>query len=283
MKSEKFIIKTKQGIKIKEKIVNIFCFFDYELNKYNTKNDFVDAIVKDVPNIANIGYAGFTKKEELKNHLSRAILGAEESVSISQKVLSEKKVFKIAKDVLKRCYKKIETENIYLFIFPNFNQFKQAQMNGVGGFCSCDNVILIDINPVRGWNNAFKRSLSHEFHHTAVAKIKSPKNWTLLDSFVYEGMADNFTKDVTGMVSPWAKMLSKKESLKLFEKVKIFLSSDDIELYEQVFYKGTKYPMWGGYSIGYQMLKSYLKKHPKYVWNDITKEEPAKILKESDF
>jgi len=41
-----------------------------------------------------------------------------------------------------------------------------------------------------------------------------------------------------------------------------------------------KYPLWGGYAMGYYIINQYLKKFKILNWNKIVKINPKKILQE---
>ena len=217
--------------------------------------------------------------------MQQAIFGnGKPPIKIPASNYNEREIKTIIGLTLKKCTKKLKSKIVHIFIFPNFNKFKKEKMNGVGGFCSWKNTILLDINPVKGWQNALKRSLCHEFHHSVIANKRKPPTWTLLESLIYEGMADNFAESITQKTSIWCKTLSKQKSMAVFQKIKKILNKNDDKTYQQVFFgKGKKYPRWAGYSIGYQVVKSSLKIHPNFSWNEMAKIRPEKILKDSIF
>ncbi len=268
---KKFEIKNKNN----EIVSDVFYFLEYENRKYKNKQEFINYLVRTISKINGIGYAGFKDEANLHKHLVKAVFGFEKFNGVPKINFREQEILRIIKNTLGKCNEKLKSEIVYFFIFPNFNKFKKEKMNGVGGLCPWKNTILIDINPVSGWQDALKRSLCHEFHHSIIANKRNSQTWTLLEALVYEGMADNFAEDITGKTSPWVKALSKKESKVFLKRIEKLLDLNDEKTYQEVFFgKNKKYPMWAGYAVGYQMVKAYLKAHPDLTWIDISKLKP---------
>ena len=156
-------------------------------------------------------------------------------------------------------------------------------MSGVSGYTSDSQNILIFLSPQKDWSIALKNTLAHEFAHTKAFKHHQ---WqTLLDSFIFEGLADNFRElAVGGKPAPWSLALSRVAAKKLFIKIKKFLNSKDDNLYSQIFLGyDRKYPIWSGYAIGYRIVESYLKNNKGKSWPEIFKLKPAEILEQSKY
>ena len=273
---KKIIIKNNSN----EITADVFCFLDYKNIEYKNKENFVDQLIENFPEISKIGYAGFKDAENLKEYLVKVVFDSGKFEKNSKVSFDEKKIQKIVSDYILKCKEKLNSDRTYIFIFPNFSQFKKEKMNGVGGLCCWKNTILVDINPVKGWQSQLAQTLCHEFHHSIIAKKRNPQTWTLLEGLVYEGMADNFAKSITGRASLWTRAISPKESRVIFEKIKNRLNKNDANIYQQVFFgKNGKYPFWVGYAIGYQMVRSYLEKNSDLNWNEISKRSVLEILK----
>jgi len=276
----KFIIKNKNN----KTIAHIFCFTDYKNRKYKSKKDFINCLIEHVLETPEVGYAGFEDKANLHKHLMRAVFGWDKFNGVIKNNFDNKTIQNILDGVLEKCHEKLQSKPTYVFIFPNFNKLKKDRMNGIGGFCSWKNTILIDINQVKGWRNALKKTLCHEFHHSVIAVKRNPPTWTLLEGLVYEGMADNFAESITGKASVWTRALSKKECLDIFHKIEKLLNRSNEKVYQQVFFgRDEKYPFWAGYSIGYNLVKSHLKNNSDLNWNEISKLKPEEVLNGSDF
>ena len=155
-------------------------------------------------------------------------------------------------------------------------------MNGVSGYTPWKKSILIYLNPTKNLENELKKTLCHEYNH---AVIRNYHNWsTILDSLVFEGFAEHFREKVIGgKKASWAKALSKKRALLIFNRIKDRLNSRNQQLYYDLFFGSKKYPRWAGYSIGYSIVEDYLKKQKNVNWNEVVKLKPKEILEKSGF
>lgn len=98
-----------------------------------------------------------------------------------------------------------------------------------------------------------------------------------------EGLAIHFSLKVTpGKPPKYTTSLSLKRCRKIWLRVKIFLNSKSLKLNNNLFHNNDgEYPLWTGYSLGYQIIRSFLKKYPKIPWQKIMKLKPKTILKKS--
>ena len=141
---------------------------------------------------------------------------------------------------------------------------------------------MLDINTVKGWQKALEKTLYHEFAHSI---IKKPvEKWTLMDSIVYEGLADNFSEYIFQKGPPvWSTVVSFKKCREYFPKIKKVINSKTWKVYGAVFLGRGEYPLWLGYSIGYLVVKSFLKNNSGLKWKQIIALSTEEILKRSDF
>lgn len=258
----------------------IYNFFDYYPQIVNKKN-FISFLIKDIKN-SDIGFAGFKTKKKLNQFLENEIFAQEKEMKIIKYKVNEKEVTKIIKNSMRLCQKEIKTESIKFFIFPSFHPFIKNKMRGVSGFTPWKNTILLFINPTSGWKSALAETVAHEFNHLVM--LKYHKWETLLDSLIFEGIAEHFREKVIGgKKAPWSLTLNKEDAKKLFSKIKRLLSSKSTKLYRSIFFENKGYPLWAGYSLGYQIIKSFLKKNPKLKWQKIIRLAPRQILEKSNF
>ena len=258
-------------------IANIYYYLDCD---YQIKNNskFVSFLIRDIKK-TKYGYAGFKNKNLLKKHLHSSIFGSAKNIKIYDPKFKEKEVIKIIEKSIKKAHKIIKTRPTEINIFPTFHPFKIKKLSGVSGFCQKEGVIMLDINPAKGWQKALEKTLYHEFAHSI---IKKPvKEWTLMDSIIYEGLADNFSEYISQKGPPiWNTKVSLKECRKYFPKIKKMINSKTWRVYDAVFLGKGKYPMWLGYSMGYKIVHSFLKKNPKLKWKKILNLKPKEIFKE---
>jgi uncharacterized protein YjaZ len=108
---------------------------------------------------------------------------------------------------------------------------------------------------------------------------------TLSDNLIFEGLADNFQINVIkgSSVPRWSKSLSQKKAKALYEKLSNRLGSKDEKEYFKVFFENKEFPLWSGYSIGYWIVKSFMKNNPKNNWVEIMKIKSDDVLKASNW
>lgn len=229
-------------------------------------------------------FIGFKNKKKFIDFVSGEIYGFVSANPPDNKKLAQKEIGYIVKKTIDRCFGVSKNKSkLIIHIFPSYNKFINEQMSGVGGYTSDSQNILIFISPQKGWQTALKNTLAHEFAHT---KAFEYQKWqTLLDSLIFEGLAENFReRAVGGNPAPWSVALNKMDAKKVFVKIKKFLNSKNEKLYSQVFLGyDHKFPLWSGYAIGYQIIKSYFKFNKNKPWPEIFKLKPKEILKTAKY
>jgi len=263
---------------IKEEF-EIYSFLD-NLNGNNAK-EIVDKIINEVPFIKNIEYAG-VDKELLKDLFNRFVLDHNSNnqfFEINDK--ENEKALNISKETLMKL-KPFSNSIKYIFIFPCFDRFTLESMNGLGGFCSSKNVILVFFNKNgKNWERYLKETICHEFAHS-VSNFYKGGEFSVGGGLIFEGLAEHFRENILGGESaPYSKALSADEIKKYLNELKPKLNSMDLDFYMEVFYGTGKYPNWTGYSIGYYLVENYLNKKfqdEKVDWNKLLRENPKYIL-----
>lgn len=275
-----------QSKKIKNKsklIAQLYLFLDVNFSIFTNKENVASSILKNIKN-SSIGYAGFKSKNNLCDYLIGAIFDPKEKdiPKISKYNFDTEKITEIIKDTIKLCHKTIESNITNIFVFPTFDNFIKQKMNGAFGYTPYKNTILIFLNPKnRKWKKALASTIAHEFSHSLVLNYNI---WeTLLESLIFEGLAENFKEKIIEGKSPWVKALSPGQSKKIFLSLGNKLNSKDYNLYRSVFLENTEYPLWTGYSIGYYIVRSFIKINQNLKWSEIMKLNPKDILKKSNF
>lgn len=251
---------------------------------FTDKNLLVSSLLKDIRN-SNIGCAGFKSKQNLHNYLVDAIFGYEDKniKKIPKYDFDTHKIISIIKDTIKLCHEAIPSVATHIFVFPTFSTFVKEKMYGVTGYAPYKNTILIFINPQNlKWRGALRTTVAHEFNHSVILKYNK---WeTLLDSLIFEGLAENFKEYVIdSKQSSWVATLGLNQSKELFLNLKNHLRSKSYKLYRSVFLENKKYPLWAGYAIGYQIVCSFIKANQNIKWQQIVKLHPKDILERSNF
>jgi len=245
------------------------------------KNVLIDQITKNI-RVSSVGYAGFSKKKHLKEFLYYQIFDKDIDLKKTKKKnINQREIKEIIDKTIRKCKKALPSQATKIFVFPSYNSFIQNKMNGSSGYAPWQNTILVFINPsARRWKTSLESTITHEYLH---AITRQYHKWeTLLDSVVFEGLAENFVQDVLGnKLSLWSQTLDLKQSKAYLKKIKSKLNSKDIILYKSLFFGNKDYPLWTGYSIGYHLVRSFLNTQSIYHWEQIIKLKPKTILMKS--
>ncbi len=256
-----------------------YVYFHLNYNSASNKKRCVEKLVSNLHE-TTIGFAGFKNKKYLKQHLEFQLFDEKNTV-LPKYDFDKKKIFKIIETSLIACHKELPARPTRIFLFPNFHPFVKNKMDGVSGFSPWKNTILLNINPTaKNWEFALRNAVAHEYNHCVIYNFHK---WeTLLDSIIFEGFAEHFREQIIGGErAPWTKAVSRKECKKYFSRLEF--NSKNHQIYREVFFGSKKYPLWIGYSLGYQIVKSFLSKNKKQSWVDIVKIKPKEILKQSEF
>jgi len=232
------------------------------------------------------GYVGFSTKENLNNYLRKAVFDKVDNNHHQYTfTLDEVKIIETATKAIKKCSNVLPGGITSIFVFPTFNQFVKEEMSGTTGYTPWLNTILIFINPTSlQWDKALGETVGHEFNHAVFLRDK--KCTTLLDSIIFEGLAEHFREQIIGGgQAPWTKIFELNQAKVIFSEMKLanLLQSTDLEIRREVFFGNEKYICWTGYTIGYHIVKSFLGNNPNLGWKEIMARQPKDILSESSF
>ena len=228
--------------------------------------------------------AGFSTKKDFADFFTKFVIGKNETSKIFPFGDDIKiNIINSIKEVLKKCSCVFDKEIIKILISPSIDEFSLKRMGGVNGYCTSRLTIFIGINLLnKNWKNNFEKTLAHELAH-ALSPFYDMENMSIGEGIVFDGIAENFKeKFVDKEKSPWVKSVSKGDSVKIFNNIKSKLGSRDVNLYSQIFFGTGKYPLWAGYSIGYYLIKSYIKLN-NLNWKELLRKDPKEILKEIVF
>ena len=248
------------------------------INLEDSEDTIIKNLLNEIKEDKEIGFAGFSSKNLLKTTLKRFMFSLR-GEELHFKISSEKidKILKISKKTLEEL-KEYSHSKKHIFIFPCFDDFTIKKMGGVGGFCPWKNVILIFLNFPEGWETYLKETIVHEFVHS-VSPFYKGGDFSIGEGLIFEGLSENFREKVFGGKSaPYSKALNEDEAMKTLNEIKDKLNSKNWNEYMAIFYGTEKYALWAGYSIGYYLIKKYLKNKKEINWNELLRTNPKKIL-----
>ena len=251
-------------------------------NKGISKEQYINNITRDINDTA-VGYAGFSKKRNLKEFLFYQVFDNDDSLpKTHQRKIPDKDVLKIIEKTLNTVKQILPSRQTRIYVFSSFSTFTKQKMGGTSGYTPWKDVMLIFIDPTTDWKKSLSKTIAHEYIHTL---SRQHHKWdTLEDSLIFEGLAENFVQHVfKEELSPWSSALSLNDSKKYFKKIQNKLSSTDWSLYREVFFKNSNYPLWTGYAIGYHLVREYMEKQNEFSWQKLIEIKPSKITRGSNF
>lgn len=173
---------------------------------------------------------------------------------------------------------------ICVFALSPSNRFVIDRMGGVTGSYWGD-IIHLQIYPTESWAARVKYVVAHEYHHAAWVQRFS--DWTaaftLLDHLVSEGRADSFAKLLyPNAPAPWTDALTAEQEKSQWRALKPLLASQDYDLHGRVMFGGG-YPVWTGYTIGFNIVQAFLENNPDVPVEAWTTLDAQTILKRSGY
>jgi uncharacterized protein YjaZ len=259
-------------------------FYFSEIKPAN-KEELINNILKEIENDKFLGYAGFKKKKYLKWDLSYRWLANFKSENYRALSKKEKnKIENVIKKTIQICRKKLKVNKVYIFIFPWFPGDRDKVFKGVTGYARYEGVINLYLYPKKFNLDSLKQTVIHEYNHLACFFYqktfrKRGHKWRILDSLVFEGLAQNFEEDILKIRPIYSKALSQKEALNLLKKIENKIYEPlNYKFYKDLFFGSPKFKRWSGYTIGYFIVKEFRKKSKNLKWINLIRFPPENFL-----
>jgi len=180
------------------------------------------------------------------------------------KALDEAGVLEVVTESVQQQNKHLQHKECNILIFAD--TFGVIPEQGIGGRCGDADLmnIFIDPNHNAGVKNNIKKwlpsALAHELCH-ARRYAAHPFGSTLADNLIEEGLACMFEEFMQpGLQVPYAHNLSDDQLKKAWVKAEPVLNDKEKYNHDDWFYGGSGVEKWTGYSLGYDIIKSYMKK-----------------------
>lgn len=174
----------------------------------------------------------------------------------------------IAEDTILLVKKFLPINNVDM-VFYNNPGATISEIGGIGAFTPNTNTIFVSLDPS---HPEFKKvlkdeltfTLAHELHHT-IRWQKKVEGDTLLEAMVFEGLADHFAIEVTGRrkPSPWSYVLTPDQKDLFLKKAVDEWCKPTYD--NSLWFFGSNpdiIPRWTGYTLGYDIVGSYLRTNP---------------------
>ncbi len=230
----------------------------------------LDKIVDKITLRKEIGFAGIKTRDFLEESLRFWKVGGKSSYFVNG---NKERIKTIIRDTLKKCEAYVK-EKVYFFVFPTSDEFITDKMKGSSGVTVYDNVAWIFLAPASEWELSLANTVVHELTHEITNYyVGNDKNYKLGEALVHDGLAENFREFILGKDDMLTKVIKKREADKIIKELKPILEHEDtMMLHNRIFFGTDRYPMWAGYTIGYNIVKDFLKKkypNGKPDWNAV--------------
>jgi uncharacterized protein YjaZ len=164
--------------------------------------------------------------------------------------------------------------------------YVRTDLHGVSGYTFGAGKILLQVAPVADWKHWLPYTVAHEYHHSAWTGQHYTKQstWTLLHSMVFEGKADAFAHMVfPKQTAPWVSTLTPEQEAEVWPKMKPELANTDYRVNAKFMFGREDVPKLAGYTIGFHIVESYLRRHLKATIAEWTALPDAELLDESGY
>ncbi len=176
------------------------------------------------------------------------------------------RITKIAKESVKIIGKKIPLPDVDIVFYDNPEG--TIPHLGISGYAPNAHLVFVSLNPKfkkfeRTINEETLRILAHELHHCIRWKAVGYGN-TLFEAMITEGLADHFELEITNKEpQKWDMALTAKQFIIMKKKARKEYNNKKYNHWEWFLgSKARRIPKWTGYTLGFELVKEYLKKHP---------------------
>jgi uncharacterized protein YjaZ len=160
-------------------------------------------------------------------------------------------------------------------------------MHGVGGFTAGAGKIWLSILPGGDWKDWITHGVAHEYHHSVWTALYYKRNpiLNMADYLVFEGRADSFANVIDPLRhSPWTAALTRPQERTAWRTIERRLQSTDAPLMQGLMFGGAEgVPHWAGYTIGFQIVQSFLKAHPDLTVSQWTAIPAGELVKQASY
>jgi uncharacterized protein YjaZ len=158
-------------------------------------------------------------------------------------------------------------------------------MDGISGYTPNGYTMNISISQEgKPWENFVGSTLAHEYNHIIrFQKRKEKDTATIAAGLAFEGLAQCFAEDITGITRPWSSALTMDEAKKIWPTIKKSLDIKDRELYDRIFTKkdDNEFPLWSGYTLSYLLIKEKIKSEGGHAnWKNLIEQDSKALLGE---
>lgn len=176
----------------------------------------------------------------------------------------ERQFWKVIHKELKKLRQKWNGPDVPIYILPSdpFNRQLLMHHNGKSGLAFRDQIFLF-ISP-KTTEQELAALFTHEYNHVCrLSKyVKKEYEYTLLDSIILEGLAENGVREQIGetYLAPWTRIYKPRQLRKFWKQLLLPASTIPIHhrKHDILLYGSRLYPKMLGYAVGYHLVYQYL-------------------------
>jgi uncharacterized protein YjaZ len=179
-----------------------------------------------------------------------------------------------------------DTKIIVLPASPFLRQNFEKMGTCINGITIGTGKIILMIDPTFGnWKETLPYVIAHEYHHsTWISRNWISSDFSLLEFLIFEGRADMFASGLCqDFEVPWTKNLNTIQEKHVWNLIKNEIYEKGHSRINKIMYGTDDIPFGSGYTIGYNIVKSFKKNNPNYSELDIIDMDPQKIFELSGY
>lgn len=248
----------------------------------SNKQELVDFILKEMNASGDLNHSGYVNEGAFRSVMYDYLGDVDNLGYTPLSEDEENSIHSVIERTIEKCGAVLPIPTkIYAFVFPWSPTEKYAIFNGVMGIAPYSSVFHLFLSPKEWSSGAVSNTVAHELNHTIYYShhFNSFNNYTVLDQLIIEGLAENFREQtVDPKPSSWSLALNEDEAFSLLDSIKNKLDSKDEKFVQELLFGSDAYERWAGYSVGYWLIRRYIKENKELSWDEIMRKNSHEIL-----
>ncbi|KAA0550411.1 hypothetical protein FZW96_00375 [Bacillus sp. BGMRC 2118] len=163
-----------------------------------------------------------------------------------------------------------------VFLLDDNDEFVKEKLGGVSAFTEWNGRICFVVLPEEQIRHTLHSVITHEFHHhwRMNSLHINEENETLLDRMILEGLAEHFVEKELGshFLGPYKDALIESQAKHFWRETYRYHIHEKGDGCNPFMFGNAErqLPFWGGYSIGYYLVKWYVEKNKSISIEELT-------------
>jgi uncharacterized protein YjaZ len=174
-----------------------------------------------------------------------------------------------------------DTKIIFMPANPSMHEFFVKHTMCMNAVTIGSGKIVVMIDPTfTDWQRTLPYVIAHEYHHsTWISKHWVNADLSLLEYLIFEGRADAFARSLYSDVSsPWTTMIGDEQEKTVWHLIEPEIHQRGHERINRVMFGDQDIPLGSGYTIGFNIVRSFTQHNPGYSIRSIIDLKPEDIL-----